>query len=134
MAGETRPILQHLSMGFFGQELNFLSIGPNNIKRVIGAYWGGGATKQYGMYKTARKNTDQKRRLPHSQPEGVHRTHKLILEPERRQKNSSQKREKNQRAAEEPRRTAIAMWSLSGLQNGSSKQLGKPNGVRITVS
>ena len=38
MAGETRPVLQHLSMGFFGQELNFVSMGPNNIKRVIGAH------------------------------------------------------------------------------------------------
>lgn len=37
-AGETRPNLQHLSIGFFEKVLNFVSMGPYNIKRVIGAH------------------------------------------------------------------------------------------------
>ena len=38
VTGETRPHLQHLSIGFFEKELDFVSMGPYNIKRVIGAH------------------------------------------------------------------------------------------------
>lgn len=30
--------MQHLSIGFFEKVLNFVSVGPNNVKRVIGAH------------------------------------------------------------------------------------------------
>lgn len=38
MAGKTRPHLQQISIEFFGKLLNFVSVSPYNIKRVIGAY------------------------------------------------------------------------------------------------